>query len=541
MAINVTIATAFNAQGLREADKAFGALKGNLASAGKVIAGVGVALTGLAVAGIGLAKVGEEAATSNARITKIAESMGLFGDQVGVVSARLQDLAKKTALATGVDIDSIKATQAKLLTFKELAKSADVVGGEFDRATKAAIDLAAAGFGSAESNATALGKALQNPIKGITALSRSGVTFTEQEKSKIATLVESNKTFEAQKLILDAIEKQVGGVSEATANASDKINQAFKIFGQELGVLLLPVFEKITGAISDKLLPKLEKILPAVVAKITEALDKVDFDKLAEDIGNSIGWLVENGETILRVAGYIATFVAVLWTVDTAIKAVAAAQALWNLVLKANPIGLIVIGIAALITVIILVVNHLAELSGGWDKVFKNIGKIVDNFVAGFKSAMSQIGSFFGSIFSSLASMARGALNGVIGLIEGYLNHLIGGVNILLGLINKVLDAGKVVGLNLQIPTLEKLNIPRLADGGIVMPRTGGVLANIAEGGQAEAVIPLNRLNNFGQKPQNVYNINVDGGVGSGATIGQAVVEAIKAYERTSGPVWQGA
>jgi hypothetical protein len=40
---------------------------------------------------------------------------------------------------------------------------------------------------------------------------------------------------------------------------------------------------------------------------------------------------------------------------------------------------------------------------------------------------------------------------------------------------------------------------------------------------------------------QTVFNINVSGGVGSGATIGQAIVDAIKAYERTSGAVWVGA
>ena len=46
----------------------------------------------------------------------------------------------------------------------------------------------------------------------------------------------------------------------------------------------------------------------------------------------------------------------------------------------------------------------------------------------------------------------------------------------------------------------------------------------------------------FGQSSQqNIYNINVDGGVGSGSTIGKAIVDAIKAYERTSGAVWQGA
>jgi hypothetical protein len=46
-------------------------------------------------------------------------------------------------------------------------------------------------------------------------------------------------------------------------------------------------------------------------------------------------------------------------------------------------------------------------------------------------------------------------------------------------------------------------------------------------------------FNQAGQ--QSIYNINVDGGVGSGSTIGKAIVDAIKAYERTSGAVWQGA
>jgi hypothetical protein len=539
MAIKIPILSVFDAGGVRQAEKAFGALKGNLAQAGKVIAGVGVALTGLAVAGVGLAKIGEEAATSNARITKIAESMGLFGAEAGAVSKRLQDLAKQTALSTGVDIDSIKATQAKMLTFKELARSANVVGGEFDRATKAAINLAAAGFGEAETNAVQLGKALQDPIKGITALARSGVTFTDQEKAKIKTLVESNKTLEAQQLILSAIETQVGGVAEATANASDKINQAFKIFGQELGVLLLPIFEKITSAISDKLLPKLQEVLPKVVATITDALDSVDFDKLADDIGNSIGWLVENGATILKVAGYIATFVAVLWTVDTAVKAVAAAQALWNLILSANPIALVVIGIAALVTGIVFLVNALVEMHGGWDKVFKDMGAIVNNFVAGFRSAIGAIGNFFSNVFNSLAGMAKGALNGVIAIIEGYINNLIGGVNILLGLINKVLSAGKIVGINLQIPVIPNINIPRLADGGIVMPQPGGVLANIAEGGKAEAVIPLDRFDDFGKKTENVYNITINGGVATGAEIGRLVVNAIRSFERQSGTAWR--
>jgi hypothetical protein len=140
-----------------------------------------------------------------------------------------------------------------------------------------------------------------------------------------------------------------------------------------------------------------------------------------------------------------------------------------------------------------------------------------------------------------LGGIVRGALNGILGYIEGYINFIISGINGLLTLINKVLGAGKAIGINVQIPSLSNVKIPRLAEGGIIMPQPGGVLANIGEGGQAEAVIPLNRLGDFTGKGGNTYNINVNGGVGSGATIGKSIVDAIKAYERSSGAVWQGA
>jgi hypothetical protein len=81
----------------------------------------------------------------------------------------------------------------------------------------------------------------------------------------------------------------------------------------------------------------------------------------------------------------------------------------------------------------------------------------------------------------------------------------------------------------------------RLVEGG-----AGGleaINAGYAEFGSLASEIATTGTNAmFGtEAQQNIYNINVSGGVGSGATIGQAIVEAIKAYERTSGAVWQGA
>ena len=203
---------------------------------------------------------GEAAATANARIEQINKSMGLFGKSTNEVNKALIDYAEKTARATGVDTNSIKATQAKLLTFKELAATANEIGGNFERSTKAAIDLGAAGFGTAELNAVALGKALNDPIKGISALSRNGITFTESEKDRIKVLVESNKVGEAQNMILKAIETQVGGTAEATANATDKMRVGFTQITEKVGLALLPVFEKLTNFVIDQIFPAFDKI-----------------------------------------------------------------------------------------------------------------------------------------------------------------------------------------------------------------------------------------------------------------------------------------
>jgi hypothetical protein len=230
---------------------------------------------------------GEAASTANARIEQINKSMGLFGESTTAVSKSLIKYAEQTARATGVDTNSIKATQAKLLTFKELAATADELGGNFQRTTKAAIDLGAAGFGTAELNAVALGKALNDPIKGISALTRNGITFTESEKERIKVLVESNKVGEAQNMILKAIETQVGGTAEATANATDRMKVGFTQVQERVGLALLPVLEKFTNFMIDKVFPAFEKYVAPAVQKLVD-LFSTNSGGLGESFNNIV-------------------------------------------------------------------------------------------------------------------------------------------------------------------------------------------------------------------------------------------------------------
>ena len=494
MSININILSNFNGSGFNKLEKELKRLTTpieKVAAVSRSLAPAAVigltALTGMAVSAV---RAAEEAQVANDRLDAVAKSMNLFGSQTEKVTDRLKEFAEANERSLAVDADIIKATQTKLFTFKNLAQTADEVGGAMDRATLAALDLAAAGFGEAEQNAVQLGKALQDPIKGITALARSGVTFTEQEKEKIKTLVETGKVLEAQNLILSAIETQVGGTAAATATGSAKMSLAFLAMQDALGEALMPVFEALVPLVTD-----------------------------------FFGWVGDN-------IGVMTALAAVFGLLAVAILAV-------NFALNANPIVKVITLIAALAAGVILLVNYLVDLYGGWTKLFKDVGAGFVAFVMAIGRGLDQIDAFFLRVFQGIGNVAKGALNGILGFIEGYINFLISGINGLLNRINTLLSAGRTVGINVQVPTIPTLSIPRLAEGGIVMPRPGGVLANIAEAGQAEAVIPLNRMGKFGQGNQTTYNITVNGGISSGPDIGRSVVNAIRDFERQSGTAWR--
>jgi hypothetical protein len=235
----------------------------------------------------------EEARVADQRIDAIAESMNEFGAQTSKVTKRIKEFAQEQSLLVGVDDEVIKATQAKLLTFRNLTKTAGELGGSFDRATKAAIDMAAAGFGSAESNATQLGKALQDPIKGITALNRAGITFTEDQKELIKTLAESGRILEAQEMILGEIESQVGGTAAATVTATERMNIAFGEVQESVGTVLLPLLEKFTEWFVS-VLPDIQRFFRAMLNAFDNPRVKEAFGSLNKSLGGlgmSIGKL----------------------------------------------------------------------------------------------------------------------------------------------------------------------------------------------------------------------------------------------------------
>ena len=454
MAVYIPIVSEFNSKGIDKAMKEFKSLEGAGKKAQfaikKAAVPAALALTALAGAAAKSLSAGEAVSTANARIEQINESMGLFGTETDAVTNRLIELAETTAMQTGMDNLSIKATQAKLLTFKNLAKTAKVVGGAFDRANKAALDMAAAGFGTAEGNAVQLGKALENPIKGIAALAKSGVTFTDSEKEKIRTLVESNKILEAQDMVLQAIEKQVGNTAEATANDTDKMKEGFKQFQQQLGLALMPILEAVT--------PLLLKMA---------------------------SWAKDNPQTFMIIAG--------------ALAAIAASIVAINIAMAVGAIGLITIGVIALVAGLAIAYKKFEGFRNIVDAVFGAIKFYINNVTIPLIKTLVNV---FKTVFNGIATV----WNNTIGKLSFKVPSWVPGLG----------------GKGFSVPS-----IPMLAEGGIVNT-PGGMLAMIGEKGP-EAVIPLDRMGQMGGGT--TVNINVNGGDPN------AVVQALRTYMRQNGSV----
>lgn len=215
--------------------------------------------------------MGAESRKADIQLKFMLETMNGVSAATDLTTKRMAAYADEINKATGIDDEQIKTVQRKLLVFKSLRDTADETGASFDRATQAAIDLAAGGFGQLETNARLLGRILENPTKNLNALTRAGITFTEAEKKKIAKLQDSGKLFEAQDLVLQSIEGRVKGLAEASATPLERLTAQFEQIGDAIGESMLTPLEEINEQVSKWLgTPQGKKDVQAIADAFVE-------------------------------------------------------------------------------------------------------------------------------------------------------------------------------------------------------------------------------------------------------------------------------
>jgi hypothetical protein len=135
-------------------------------------------------------------------------------------------------------------SQNVLATFTSVRNEAGKGNDIFTQGTKAALDMSTALGTDLQGSTIQLGKALNDPIKGITALQRVGVSFTAAQKDQIAAMVKAGDTMGAQKLILGELHKEFGGAAEAAGSgfggAIARLKDVFSDAFRDLAIKYLP-------------------------------------------------------------------------------------------------------------------------------------------------------------------------------------------------------------------------------------------------------------------------------------------------------------
>lgn len=180
----------------------------------------------------------------------------------GMTAQAINDLAEKYMKLTGIDDEAIQSAENVLLTFTGIGKKV------FPQATQAVLDLSTAMHMDLQSASILVGKALQDPIKGVTALRRVGVQLSDQQLAQIKHFMSINDLADAQKIILGELAKETGG--SATA-AGKTFTGQWNLLKATLG----NVAETIGGAVLPVLTSLLQNVIIPLVTWIGDHLGPV--------------------------------------------------------------------------------------------------------------------------------------------------------------------------------------------------------------------------------------------------------------------------
>ncbi len=424
--LSFNILTKYQDRGVKQASKDFDRLGTKTVAVGSLI---GQAMFSAAKSVVSFAKDGIGGVIAEAReagkVTRITENViRATGGAAKISAAQVSTLAESLSNKTAIDDEAIQSGANLLLTFKNVRNEVGRGNDIFNRATAAAVDLSAAGFGSLDSASKMLGKALNDPLKGLTALGRAGVTFTDQQKKQIKTLVESGHVLDAQRIIMKEVESQVGGAAKAAADPMQRLGVIVANLKERLGTALLPIINKASdwlGQVLPKALDKTMLGFRALGAAFREGDVTSDgFVGAMERIGVTVRKVFDFIKTsvvppLKSMAGFVARnteffgpFVVAIGGIVLALKAWRAVQTVVNVLLTVNPIGLVVVALAALVAGLTVAYKRSETFRGIVQRAFQVVGDVVSRF-GGFitGTVVPAVVKFAGILGRNLAPAVR--------------------------------------------------------------------------------------------------------------------------------------
>jgi len=271
--------------------------------------------------------------------------------------------------------------------------------------------------------------------------------LAEVEQLKNASILFGKQNMAGMLAIINASEKDYNELADAIYNSEGAAADMAETMQDNLGGDLTTIKSKIEAveyALYEKFQPTLRKIAELGKQLLDKALEKVDelkpaFDKLAENVGKSMQFIIEHGNEIISVlAGIVAGIVAfkavtIIQSAVTAFQALATVielvgikKAALNLIMSMNPVGLIVAGIAGLVTAFIVLWQRSEKFRnfwiGLWNSIQETYFKFFDAFVAGWNG----LKSFLSDVWESIQETVYSSLDSIINTWSGLKGFFVG-------------------------------------------------------------------------------------------------------------------
>jgi hypothetical protein len=379
------------------------------------------------------------------------------GGAANVTQKHVQDLSSRIGELAVMEGEAIQEGANLLLTFKNIQNQAGKGNKVFDRTLAVITDMSVALGQDMKSSAIQVGKALQSPTIGLTALRRVGVSFTEAQTEQILKWTEQGKLLKAQKAILSELTTEFGGSAAAVGAAAgpmEKLKVAAAEMAESFGAILMPVVQAISGA----------------------------FQALAGWMQNLSGPMKGVVLGVLAVVAVIGPMILIILKLGGAFVTVGKAFMVLSRLFMTNPWLLL---IAAVVALVVIIVRN-------WDKIKAFLIGVWNGIKAVAFAVWNGLKAFFFAHVNAVKAVYIGAWNAVKGTLIAIWNALKGAakaawnavkdavlavVGPIVDAINAIIDAIKAV-----IQWFENL-FKKVAGMGGFAPIGGGVIPGIPGGG----------------------------------------------------------
>ena len=275
-------------------------VSGMISGISGAIGGLGTVALGVAAAGIaaltgGVLLLGdalkssvEQAMDMQTVMAQLNQVIASTGGVAGITSQAAQDLATHLSEISGYENDAILKGETFMLQFQNIGK--DI----FPQASAAAVDLARRLGTDVSSAFQAVGRALNDPEAGIGRLNTQLKLFDKDQLKAVEDMAKAGDVAGAQTMILDALNKAVGGAAEAYGNTFagqlDKVNVKFIEMKEALGLKVIPILEDLMNRVVIPLIPMIEMM----AQNFGDFIVKISESKGFNDFVNNVAFGLQN-------------------------------------------------------------------------------------------------------------------------------------------------------------------------------------------------------------------------------------------------------